>query len=579
MSGMNKTYCNLTTVAVPCAILFLLFVMLSNTYGESIKPPRSSQEILQLGERLYRDGILPSGEPMKAFVKGDLPVPGTAFSCVSCHMQSGLGSVEGGVFTPPTNGAILYRPFRVLFKGLEQKYFPFPDRRPAYNDASLAEAIRSGESPAGGTLNDVMPRYQLEDDDMAILIAYLKSLSAQFSPGVSNSTLRFATVIAEDVSPQDREAMLAPLEQYINIKNSQAQAYRKTQGGRSRQMAENMLVSKELATRTVTLSRWVLKGPPQTWADQLEEYYHKEPVFALLGGITNSDWSVIHRFSEEKHLPCLLPQTDLPVITATDWYTLYPSKGYFQEGEAAARYLNSRDDISPDRPVVQITRDTLEGQALAAGFEQTWGDMGHQGVITLKLKPGEKLGSNFIKQLPITGKPAALLLWDGPEALPMLDMLSTDRTRPELVFVSSRYLGKDLRSLPERSRAFTYITYPFSFAQTVIRSSMGSTTVEDESKWRVSLRDSMASNPAKGISSVTQSLTQLLTMALMDMRGNYYRDNFFDVISMVPDQPSSAYARLSFGPGQRYASKGCYIVQLSPGIEPDLIRKSAWVIH
>jgi hypothetical protein len=578
MRQLNRNIRTLLPIIL-CTVSFLLSIELTGANGESLKPPSSSLQNLQLGERLYRDGILPSGEPMMAFVKGDLPVSGTAFSCVSCHMRSGLGSVEGGVFTPPTNGAFLFQPFRILFKGLEQKYFPFPDRRPAYTDASLAEAIRSGESPAGGLLNEVMPRYLLDDEDMAILIAYLKSLSAQFSPGVSNSTLSFATIISDDVSPEDRAAMLAPLQQYINIKNGQASAYQKPLGRKSRLMAENMLVSKELSTRTMTLSLWVLKGHPDTWRTQLDEYYRKEPVFALLGGITYGDWSVIHQFSEDNRIPTVLPQTDFPVISDTNWYTLYPSKGYFQEGEAAAHYLNSRDDIEPDSPIVQIVRDSREGRALAAGFDQTWEDIGHKAVVTVNLKPGEKITSDFIKQLPVTGKPAALLLWDGPESLPTLDMLSTSHTGPELLFVSSRYLGKSVQSLPERSRAFTYITYPFSFAQTVIRSSMGSTTVEDDSKWRASLSDSLINNPTRRISSVMQSLTQLLTMSLMDMHGNYYRDNFFDVISMVADQPSSTYARLSFGPGQRYSSKGCYIVQLSPGDKPDLIRKSAWVIH
>jgi hypothetical protein len=579
MSGRNNRRCTIITIALLCIMLFQLSGGLSGTYGESVTPPRSSLEIIKLGERLYRDGILPSGDPVMAFVKGDLPVSGTAFSCVSCHMRSGLGSVEGGVFTPPTNGALLFKPFRVLFKGLEQKYFPFPDRRPAYNEASLAEAIRSGESPAGGSLNDVMPRYLLEDEDMAVLITYLKSLSDQFSPGVSDTALRFASIISEDVSPEDRAAMLAPLLQYINIKNGQASAYLKPSGRKSRLMSENMLVSKELSTRTMSLSLWILKGPPETWRTQLDDYYRKEPVFAFLGGIAGSEWHVIHQFSEENRVPCLFPQTDFPVISATDWYTLYPSRGFFQEGETAARYLNNRDDIAADSRIVQIVRDSREGRALAAGFDQTWKDMGHQPAVTMKLHPGEKVSNDFITQFSKTGNPAALLLWDGPEALPMLDMLSAEKTRPGLLFVSSRYLGKSIRSLPAQSRDFTYITYPFSFARTEIKSSMGSTTVEDDSQWRTSLNDSPLINPTRSMSSVTQTVTQLLTMALMDMHGNYYRDNFFDVISMVPDQPSSTYARLSFGPGQRYASKGCYIVQLSQGAEPDLIRKSSWVIH
>ena len=68
-------------------------------------------------------------------------------------------------------------------------------------------------------------------------------------------------------------------------------------------------------------------------------------------------------------------------------------------------------------------------------------------------------------------------------------------------------------------------------------------------------------------------------MALMYMRGNYYRDNFLDVIGMIMDHETPLYERISFGSGQRYASKGCYIVQLTTGAKPDLAKKSPWVIH
>ncbi|GFE61165.1 ABC transporter substrate-binding protein [Geobacter sp. AOG2] len=565
-------------VALLFGTFFSLFTVVPGSFGETAKPALSNQERLHLGEQMYREGLLPSGEPMRAYVKGDLPVPGTAFTCVSCHLRSGLGSVEGGVFTPPTNGDKLFQPFQLLFKGLEQKYFPLPPRRPAYNDETLAEVIRSGATPTGKALNDVMPRYLLDDGDMALLIYYLKELSAHYSPGVTTTALHFATVITDEVSPEDRNAMLAPLELYISIKNNQAKAY-KTQGNRSRQMAENMLVSKELATRNLTLSRWVLKGPPDTWRKQLEDYNRKEPVFALLGGISYGDWKPIHDFSEQNHIPCLFPMTNLPVISETDWYTLYPSKGYYQEGETAARYLHAGGALPKGASVVQIVRDSPEGRALAAGFRQTWLDSGHPAPKTVTLKAGQAINGNVLRQAVTKKKPRVIMVWDGGEAVPALQAFAASGSRPALLFVSARYLGKNLWTLPDQIRPFTYITYPYTFSLNVTYSSMGSATLQDDQQKTLSQANILIKNKAQEMASLGDTLTQILTMALMDLKGNYYRDNLLDVIGMIADQPSSVFGRLSFGPGQRYASKGCNIVKLTKGLTPELVKQSDWVIH
>ncbi len=118
--------------------------------------------------------------------------------------------------TPPTNGRILFQPFKLVFyKGFYLKDSIPVLYRPAYTDESLSDAIRGGIDPVGRVLDDVMPRYLIDDKDMAVLIFYLKSLSSQFSPGVSATTLRFATVVSEDVSPEVRNAMYQPLMNYI----------------------------------------------------------------------------------------------------------------------------------------------------------------------------------------------------------------------------------------------------------------------------------------------------------------------------------------------------------------------------
>jgi hypothetical protein len=308
---------------------------------------------------------------------------------------------------------------------------------------------------------------------------------------------------------------------------------------------------------------WLLKGPPETWRSQLEEYYRKEPVFALIGGITKGEWKPIHEFSEDNHIPCLFPMTDFPVISRTDWYTLYLSKGYYQEGEAAAHYLNNREELLKGRPVVQIVRDSRAGQALQSGFQQTWQYLGHEALVTITLKPGKELTRDAAQKLLAKEKPGAIVLWDGPEALPELEALAMGTNRPEMVFVSSGYLGKGLWALKEQVRDFTYITYPFR--------------LEDKpDPWNTSFI--LSGNTTKEANQAF-ALREVLTTALMDMRGNYYRDNFLDAIGMMDDLEVPLYVRLSFGPGQRYASKGCYIVQLSKGEKPVLVRKSDWVIY
>ncbi len=85
------------------------------------------------------------------------------------------------------------------------------------------------------------------------------------------------------------------------------------------------------------------------------------------------------------------------------------------------------------------------------------------------------------------------------------------------------------------------------------------------------------------------SLFLVLNSPLSGMRGYAYRDYFLDLVDKMPDLSvgpvalsrgtAILYPRMSFGQGQRYASKGCYIVQVSKGRNPELVKKSEWVIH
>jgi hypothetical protein len=528
------------------------------------------EKALALGEQMYRKGILPNGEPMQAVVSSDVPVAGTSFSCISCHLRGGLGSWEGGIVTLPANGARLaqtrYWKFPNLSpeerKGLSLKVTP--PARPPYTDEALAHVLRTGIDPGGRELHYAMPRYNLGDQDMAILIHYLRNLSVEPSPGADATTIRFATVITDEVSAEDERDMLVPMNNFITMHNRLPMGFG-NRGYYSVDGDEGIGSYRKLA-----LSVWKLKGAPKTWAAQLDAYMAKDPVFALVGGLTYGEWKPIHTYCESRKLPCLLPLTDLPVVSDTDWYTQYFSKGYYQEGQAAARFLRSQKDPAAVGSILQITQDGPEGRDLASGFRETWLELEGSGVKEVQLKKGDSLTSAALQALLLKEKPTTVICWTGPGSLPALEGIGRPAGHPDMVFMSSRLLGAKVYALPETARSFTWLTYPYRDPK----------EEPEVSKYAESLMAGMKErHPATRIATRTFSLLQVLNQGLIDLNRFFYRDNFMDRISMQRDQILPDFLRLSFGPGQRYSSKGCYIMQLSPGPEGQLVRKSEWVIH
>lgn len=573
-SGTNKLGKDGVAVAV-LLISCLLGFILPCSAAEPVKTALSATEQMRLGERMYREGILPSGKAMQSVVKGGVAVPGTSFSCASCHLRAGLGSVEGNVVAPPATGAKLYKPYirpPSLTNNSDRAGQAMHDRtvvqRPAYDRKSLASALRDGIDPAGNVLNDAMPRYPLDDRDMAILISYLESLSSTPSLGASATEFHFATIITDDVSQEDRQALLQPLQEVIAEKNQQLKLY-----DDFIKFGYSPSIEMKHAFRKASLAVWELKGAPATWGRQLAAYYKSNPVFAVLGGISNSDWRPIHDFCEAEHLPCLFPITDLPVVSATGWYTYYFNKGYAQEGEAAARYLNLMEGSAADTPILQIVQDSPVGRALASGFQASWHELDHPAVTTLTLAAGQLLDHAVLADILKKHKPGVLLLWADAALLPFLPKLAEQLPPAGKIFISSGYLGKKTITLAEAVRERVYITFPYRLTP-YVGSEDGVLVAKVPTLTRAKdLGD-------RRITSRTIGMLKLVTMRGLNLLyDNLYRDHLLDIIGSQMDLIVRDYEYLTFGPGQRYVSSGCYIIQLGPGAEPALLPKSEWVIY
>ncbi len=572
----------------------IVALVLLASAGWAQEAPSSGDDpaaLLRQGERIYREGIGPDGEPIEAIVQGDLVVLGTEFTCISCHMSAGLGSVEGGVITTPTTGRNLYSPYTgpsdlpMSSLARMRKLYKAPPPRPAYDDSSLALVLRGGIDPAGRTLDPVMPRYDLDERAMSILIGYLRSLSSTSSPGVRGDTIYIATVITQDVGPGDRAAVLNALENFImvqnNLRNYARNAVESGNPSRIKMLARDFDFS---TLKACSLRVWDLKGPADTWRIQMEDYYRREPVFFLLSGMTGGEWRPVHEFCEANRIPCILPIIDFPVVSDKNRYTLYFSKGFRQEGEAAARFLRRVENLPPGSKAVQVLRNTLQGRTLAGGFGEAWATAGGSKPVEVVLPAGDTLKEDFLAGMIEREKPAVILLWLGGEVLPVLEKLSSGMVKPGTLFLSASLLKDDLWRLPASVRPAVRVTYPFKLPQ-----EKAQPLPDRKGTIPPEVPPFAESTPAIRALAATRLMTDIFS----NMKDNYFGDYILDLIDMMGQSSFSPggmggmggglsvdFGKLGFGPGQRYAGKGCYIVELAPlGEKPQVLKRSEWVIH
>jgi hypothetical protein len=534
-----------TTAAVCISILFALIA-----WAES---PST-----KTGEMLYRKGILPSASLLRGERKSGGTSEGTTAACVNCHRPSGLGTYEGRILVPPITARYLFH--------LRNQLGPEADVANAastvlnhkqYDDVTLARAIREGISAEGRTLNYLMPRYPLDDDTMVSLISYLKELSTGPVPGVGADTMHFATVITPDADPVKSKGMLDVLEHFFATKNA---FYR---GEAPPLQRSSRVVYRVL--RKWQLHVWELKGAPETWQQQLQDKLKAEPVFALISGVGGRTWEPIHKFCQQESLPCLLPNVDLPVVAESDFYDLYYSKGVLLEAELIARRIQSKAGSARPRKVIQVFRAGDIGVEAAQAFR----DAAPRGlkIEDRALKTGAP-AQMLTAILKGTGSNDAFILWlrkDDLAALP------PDKPQNQEVYFSGIMGGLENAPLPQDWRGVAQMTYPFELP------SLRAARMDYPIGW---FRIQHIPVVAERTQTDTYIACSILADTLGSMLDEFVRDYLLERIEdmLSPRVVNGYYNRLGLAPGQRFASKGGYLVRFAELTGTKLAAESDWIV-
>lgn len=139
------------------------------------------------GREIYLHGQ-GTGKPMTAYFGADGAgeISASVVPCASCHGADGRGVPEGTVAPSDIRWSVLAKPF-VWSDGSRH--------RPRYDEAMLTRAVRRAIDAAGTPLFAVMPRYGIDDHDLADLLGYLRRLGDEPQPGLIDSAITVGTVV------------------------------------------------------------------------------------------------------------------------------------------------------------------------------------------------------------------------------------------------------------------------------------------------------------------------------------------------------------------------------------------------
>jgi hypothetical protein len=370
---------------------------------------------------------------------------------------------------------------------------------------------------------------------------------------VTDSVLHFATIITPDADPVKRQGMLDVLEKFFADKN------RFTRAAAPRLRSSRRMMFK--VNRHWELHVWQLSGPANTWEAQLRAKLAAQPVFAVLSGLGGTNWEPVHRFCEEQSLPCLFPNLDLPVVAEKDFDSLYLSQGVLLEARMIAHELES---LPKGGRLVQVYRSTDVGKSAAEALAAAVAGRG-MAVVNRSVASGRE--RDLAGALRGIGAGDVLVLWLRSEDvahLPPPPALAT-------VWLSGRMAGLEQSPLPAEWRGLTRMTYPFDLPE---KRRVG---VDFPLGW---FRIRQIPVVAEQVQVDTYLVCGLVSDAINHMVDTFVRDYLIERIEEMLEHRviTGYYPRLALAPGQRFASKGGYVVHFGSPTGTRIVADGGWVV-
>jgi hypothetical protein len=321
------------------------------------------------------------------------------------------------------------------------------------------------------------------------------------------------------------------------------------------------------ANRRWQLHVWQLTGPPHTWQAQLERHLAEEPVLAVISGLGGRNWEPVHAFCEQAALPCLFPNVEAPPAGADrDFYSLYFSKGVLLEAGLIAQDILSPGGGKTAKEVHQVYRAGDSGES---GAETLASALRHAGIQVKNHVLADGAPAREVDQAMRRAAHAdALVLWLRPRDLAALDGVPVPQAA---VFMSGLLGGLENTPLPASWRKRTRMAYPFGLPRQRL------INIDFTLGWfrirKIPVVDLQ-------VQSDTYLACGLLSETLNHMADTFVRDYLVERVQGMLEHRviTGYYPHLSLAAGQRFASKGGYVVRFDESEAARVIADQSWLV-
>lgn len=507
------------------------------TSASSMTQERALTAQERRGKEIYLRGTSPSGKEIKAMV-GELDLPASTVTCGGCHGLRGEGKAEGGVTAGNLSWSNLIKSYGHTHPS-GRKHGPFDEKL-------FTRSLVQGLDPAGNQMAVAMPRFEMSPEDIADLIAYLKRIDTDHDPGLTETSIKVATILPQQPALAEMGAAIKDvLDAYFANVNEKGGIYnRKIE-------LETIEGGTDAATTAANAKKLVESGQ----------------VFAMVSGLSAGADKEVVALTQQAEVPFVGPLTLLP---QTDYQAnrnvFYMLSGAREQARALVNFASGKPELKKSR--LAIVHSESELAVVAAGpIEEQARKLGWNSVTQKAYASKSFDAAALAKELKAEGVEAVFFFGAGSEQAAFINAAAAANWTPD-VFLLGVLAGRELvATVPLSFKDHVFLSFPTVPADV---------TPEGSAEFRALQQKYKFATRHAASQLLAFAAAKIFTEALQRAGRDLSREKLVTALEGLYEYDTGVTPSITFGPNRRVGAMGGYVVSIDPA-KREFISASGWV--